>query len=138
MRENAQQILEIINNSDEHLTAEQVYLRLKEKNSKAVLATVYNNLASLYQKGLIRKVAVAGFPDRYDKMEVRHDHLVCKQCGSLTDIMLEDLTAKLEQETGIHVLSYDLNIDYLCPTCAAELEEGKTRKLASNNCKCSS
>ena len=138
MRENARQILEIINNSVEHLTAEQVYLRLKEKNSKAVLATVYNNLASLYQKGLIRKVAVAGFPDRYDKMEVRHDHLVCKQCGSLTDIMLEDLTAKLEQETGIHVLSYDLNIDYLCPTCAAELEEGKTRKLASNNCKCSS
>ena len=67
MRENARQILEIINNSDEHLTAEQVYLRLKENNSKAVLATVYNNLASLYQKGLIRKVAVAGFPDRYDK-----------------------------------------------------------------------
>lgn len=128
MRENARQILEIINNSDEHLTAEQVYLRLKEKNSKAVLATVYNNLASLYQKGLIRKVAVASFPDRYDKMEVRHDHLVCKQCGSLTDIMLEDLTAKLEQETGIHVLSYDLNIDYLCPACAAELEEGKDKE----------
>ena len=106
MRENARQILEIINNSDEHLTAEQVYL----------------------QKGLIRKVAVAGFPDRYDKIEVRHDHLVCKRCGSLTDIMLEDLTAKLEQETGIHVLSYDLNIDYLCPTCAAELEEGKDKE----------
>ena len=128
MRENARQILEIINNSDEHLTAEQVYLHLKENNSKAVLATVYNNLASLYQKGLIRKVAVAGFPDRYDKMEVRHDHLVCKRCGSLTDIMLEDLTAKLEQETGIHVLSYDLNIDYLCPTCAAELEERKDKE----------
>ena len=75
MRENAKQILEIINNSDEHLTAEQVYLRLKESNSKVVLATVYNNLASLYQKGLIRKVAVAGFSDRYDKMVVRHDHL---------------------------------------------------------------
>ena len=128
MRENARQILEIINNSDEHLTTEQVYLHLKENNSKAVLETVYNNLASLYQKGPIRKVAVAGFPDRYDKMEVRHDHLVCKRCGSLTDIMLEDLTAKLEQETGIHVLSYDLNIDYLCPTCAAELEEGKDKE----------
>ena len=53
MRENARQILEIINNSDEHLTAEQVYLHLKENNSKAVLATVYNNLASLYQKGYV-------------------------------------------------------------------------------------
>lgn len=122
MRENAKQILEIINNSDEHLTAEQVYLRLKESNSKVVLATVYNNLASLYQKGLIRKVAVAGFPDRYDKMVVRHDHLVCKHCGVLSDVVLEDLTAKLEKETGVHVLSYDLNIDYLCPSCTAKLE----------------
>lgn len=122
MRENARQILEIINNSNEHLTAEQIYIRLKENNSKAVLATVYNNLANLYQKGLIRKVAVAGFPDRYDKMEVRHDHLVCKQCGALSDVVLEDLTAKLEKETGVHVLSYNLNIDYLCPSCAAKLE----------------
>ena len=123
MRENARQILEIINNSDEHLTAEQVYLRLKESNSKVVLATVYNNLASLYKKGLIRKVAVAGFPDRYDKMVVRHDHLVCKHCGALTDITLEDMTEKLRKETGVSVLSYELNIDYLCSACAKELED---------------
>lgn len=118
MRENARQILEIINASDEHLTAEQVYLRLKENNSKAVLATVYNNLASLYKQGHIRKIAVPGFPDRYDKMVTRHDHLVCKHCGALTDVTLEDMTEKLEKETGVRVLSYDLNIDYLCPTCA--------------------
>ena len=91
MRENARQILEIINNSNEHLTAEQIHIRLKENNSKAVLATVYNNLANLYQNGLIRKVAVAGFPDRYDKMEVRHDHLVCKQCGALSDVVRPSL-----------------------------------------------
>ena len=120
MRENAKQILEVINSSDEHLTAEQIYLRLKENNSKAVLATVYNNLASLYQKGLIRKVAVAGFPDRYDKMTHRHDHLVCKRCGALTDITLHDMTKELEKATGIHVLSYDLHIDYLCPNCSQQ------------------
>ena len=40
MTKNARYILEIINNSTEHLTAEQIYLRLREKNAKAVLATV--------------------------------------------------------------------------------------------------
>ncbi|MDD7641816.1 MAG: transcriptional repressor, partial [bacterium] len=40
MTKNARYILEIINNSTEHLTAEQIYLRLREKNEKAVLATV--------------------------------------------------------------------------------------------------
>lgn len=120
MRENARLILEVINHSDDHLTAEQVYLRLKEGNSKAVLATVYNNLATLHQKGLIRKVAVPGFPDRYDKVTTRHDHLVCKQCGALKDVTLDDMTAELEKETGVHILSYDLNIDYICPSCAAK------------------
>lgn len=123
MRENARQILEVINNSTEHLTAEQIYLRLKENNSKAVLATVYNNLSALYKQGLIRKVAVADFPDRYDKMLTRHDHLVCKQCGALTDVTLEDMTAVLERETGVHVLSYDLNIDYICPDCQRRMKQ---------------
>lgn len=49
MNKNGKYILEIINDSEDHLTAEQIFLRLKEKNEKAVLATVYNNLASLYE-----------------------------------------------------------------------------------------
>ena len=52
---NAKYILEIINDSVNHLTAEQIYLLLKEKNKKVVLATVYNNLSFLYKEGLIRK-----------------------------------------------------------------------------------
>ena len=43
----ATMILEMINSSNEHLTAEQIYLRLKEHNEKIVLATVYNNLNAL-------------------------------------------------------------------------------------------
>lgn len=129
MRENAKLILEVINNSaDEHLTAEQIYLRLKDQNSKVVLATVYNNLSSLYQKGLIRKVAVAGFPDRYDNVTIRHDHLVCKRCGALTDVTLEDMTKKLEREIGVPILSYDLNIDYLCPACAEASEPASAER----------
>ena len=36
MTKNAKYILDIINESKDHLTAEQVYMRLKEKNKKAV------------------------------------------------------------------------------------------------------
>ena len=113
MTKNAQKILDIINNSTEHLTAEQIYLRLREKNSKAVLATVYNNLSSLYAQGLIRKVCIEGCPDRYDKT-VHHDHLVCKTCGKLSDITLEDLTEKLQKQIGVPMISYDLKINYIC------------------------
>ena len=122
MTKNARMILEIISNSEEHLTAEQIYLRLKEKNEKAVLATVYNNLSFLHGHGLIRKVSVEGYPDRYDRT-VRHDHLVCRQCGKLSDVTLEDLTDTLQKQIGVPMISYDLKISYLCPEC---LEKAKS------------
>ena len=40
MTKNAEYILEIINNSKNHPTAEQIFLLMKEKNEKAVIATV--------------------------------------------------------------------------------------------------
>lgn len=126
MTKNAKYILEIINDSREHLTAEQIYLRLKEKNEKAVLATVYNNLASLYDQGLIRKVSVEGCPDRYDKI-VKHDHLVCRRCGKLSDILLEDLTERLQKQLGVPMLSYDLRIHYICPECRKKENGGNSR-----------
>ncbi len=116
MTKNAEYILEIINNSNEHLSAEQIYLRLRERNEGAVLATVYNNLSILYKQGLIRKISVEGCPDRYDKIK-RHDHLVCRHCGKLSDILLDDLTESLKEQVGIQILSYDLKISYLCEEC---------------------
>ena len=116
MTKNGKYILEIINDSEDHLTAEQIFLRLKEKNEKAVLATVYNNLASLYEQGRIRKVSVEGQPDRYDRIK-RHDHLVCRKCGKLSDITLEDLSEKLQAQIDVPILSYDLKINYICPEC---------------------
>lgn len=116
MTKNARYILEIINGSTEHLTAEEIYLRLKEKGQKAALATVYNNLAYLYKEGMIRKISVEEYPDHYDKMKA-HDHLVCRNCGRLTDITLEDLTKKIQEQLGIPLLSYDLKINYICEEC---------------------
>ena len=122
MTKNARYILEIINHSTEHLTAEQIYLRLREKNAKAVLATVYNNLSTLYEQGLIQKVCVEGYPDRYDKT-VRHDHLVCKKCGRLSDTALDDLTEKLQKQIGVPMISYDLKINHICTECLAKEKE---------------
>ena len=63
-----------------------------------------------------RKVCVEGHPDRYDKM-IRHDHLVCRRCGKLTDICFQDLTKQLQSQTDEELLSYDLQVSYICPAC---------------------
>lgn len=117
----AEKILEIICSSETHMTAEQVFLALKQSCPAVVLATVYNNLNSLHQQGKIRKISVEGYPDRYDK-NTRHDHLVCRRCGGLVDIHLSDITVDLERQTGFPIEGYDLKIQYLCPQCRRELE----------------
>ena len=115
-------ILDLINHSGTHLTAEQIFLRLKQTHPSVVLATVYNNLNTLHQQGKIRKISIEGQPDRYDR-NTRHDHLVCRRCGGLSDICLSDLTADLERQTGFSIDGYDLKIQYLCPRCRQAQEE---------------
>lgn len=112
----AESILNVIEDSHSHMTAEQVFFKLKQQYPSVVLATVYNNLNSLQQQGRIRKISVEGYPDRYDK-NTRHDHLVCRQCGALSDVHLSDLTAQLEAQMGFPIDGYDLKVQYLCPHC---------------------
>lgn len=112
-------ILDIINNSDTHLTAEQVFFELKKEYPAVALATVYNNLNSLCQQGKIRKISVEGCTERYDK-NTRHDHLVCRKCGKLSDIHLEDITEQLKKQVGFEIDGYDIKVQYLCPECRAK------------------
>ena len=116
----ATMILEMINSSNEHLTAEQIYLRLKEHNEKIVLATVYNNLNALVQQQRIRRLPVEGGPDHYDRI-VRHDHLICPQCGRITYVYLDDMSQYLTDYVHKQVLSYELKISCLCEECQKKL-----------------
>lgn len=116
MRKYEKMIFDIIYKKPRHLTAEDIYKELKEQEPKVVLATVYNNLNVLYEKKLIHKVIVAGMPDRYDSIE-RHDHLVCSKCGQLRDFKFKDLTHDLEEQLGVQLQGYELNVTYLCPKC---------------------
>lgn len=114
-------ILEIVCSAGKHMTAEQIFFLLREKYPSVVIATVYNNLNALTAKGLIRKISVEGFPDRYDT-SARHDHLVCMNCGRLTDLTLPDMTGWLSEKAGLPVFAYDLKLYHLCDACRSRQE----------------
>lgn len=116
MNHYAQDILNLIVNSHNHPTAEEIYQALLSQTPHPSLATVYNQLNAMTARGQIRKVAVEGYPDRYDRIQP-HDHLVCQKCGKLSDISLRDLTASLQEQLSVQILSYDLKVHYLCPDC---------------------
>ena len=79
----AQQILDLVLCSTEHPTAEQIFLQMKQENSKIAQATVYNNLNALVADGKLIRLPQPGAPDRYDNT-TRHDHLICTRCGAST------------------------------------------------------
>ena len=60
MTKYAKKILEIVEASRDHLTAEQVFMQLRETYPTVVLATVYNNLNRLWEENRIRKVSLEG------------------------------------------------------------------------------
>lgn len=125
MTKYASKILEIVENSHSHLTAEQIFDELRNTYPQVVLATVYNNLNRLWEEERIRKVSVDGAADRFDRIQ-RHDHLVCKKCGKLLDVNLTDLTDMLERQVGIPILAYDLKLIYMCEDCRKNtLQKGK-------------
>ena len=112
-----EQILQIILDSKEHPTAEMIFMEMKKRNSKIVQATVYNNLKTLSDSGRIIRISQAGFPDRYDNT-TRHDHMICRNCGAITDIFcLDDMTESIEKSLGEKIEAYDLRISHICPQC---------------------
>ena len=119
MTETARLLLDEIEVSTCHPTAEQLLERLKLHRPGTVLATVYNNLNRLCEEGEIVRLSFAGQPDRYDK-RARHDHLLCCRCGGIADAPLPDLTKTLSRAAGEQILSYDLRLSYLCPVCQSE------------------
>src|SRR6266545_1288825 len=53
----------------------------------AVLRAVYDGLAALTDKGLLRRIQPAGSPARYeDRVGDNHHHLICRTCGRMVDV----------------------------------------------------
>ena len=126
MTKYASAIIKIVSTEGEHLTAEQIFLKMKEQYPSVVLATVYNNLGRLTAENRIRRISLEGFPDRYDQI-VPHDHLFCRSCGRLSDVTLADLTAQLEAQLGFPIEAYDLKLFYTCAACRQQAETIKQR-----------
>lgn len=110
-------IYAIVQESDLHMTAEEIFLLAKERLPSLSIATVYRNLGLMVRDREIRRVSVGG-ADRYDRTIAPHDHLTCLRCGCLTDVPPMALKAELEKRTGQAIQSYELHMYYICPKCA--------------------
>ena len=108
----------------DHLSAEDIYLLVKEKAPEIGLATVYRTLELLSELKIIDKINFGDGVSRYDLRkegaEHFHHHLVCIECGSVEEIMedlLGDVEKVVEKEWGFQVQDHRLTFHGLCKTC---------------------
>ena len=66
-----------------HPTAEEVYEQAVKECPSLSLGTVYRNLNSLVEAGLVRRVSIPGQADRFDHTLRWHGHFYCTACGGV-------------------------------------------------------
>jgi Fur family transcriptional regulator, peroxide stress response regulator len=114
-------ILKIFLNSDRHPSVEEVFARVVADFPTTSLATVYKTVSLLKELGEILEIRLTSDRNRYDgKKPYPHPHLICTQCQTIVDsevASLDRLTTEVEQRSGYHVQSHQLEFFGICPVC---------------------
>ena len=116
-----QAVLQVIRESDEHLTANEVFDDARRLLPGISFATVYNSLRYLKQKGVIGEVRFGADVTGYDRKLTRHDHALCNNCGKLVDLELSIPVALIEEAAALSKFkaeSIELTLRGLCPECS--------------------
>ncbi len=114
-------VLQVIRNSENHLTANEVFDEAKSLLPTISFATVYNSLRYLKDSGFIAEIQFGNGASRFDKMTSRHDHAICTNCGKLVDMELQlpaELVELAANFSKFKLESIELTLRGLCPECS--------------------
>lgn len=114
-------ILQVIQETDTHPTAEWVFQQLKPKFPDLSLGTVYRNLAAFRQEGILASVGVVNGQERFDAEVHPHTHFICSCCGRVCDmhelVVPEELVNAPGERDGVRVDHYQLTFQGVCREC---------------------
>lgn len=112
-------VYNMLMNTYEHPNAEMIYKTLEPTNPTMSLATVYKTLDFFKQLGLVQELNVGEPSSRYDAVVQCHPHTVCKVCGKVEDLHMEQLTEVAKKL--VPDLDFDVEMEQLIlyGTCGA-------------------
>jgi Fe2+ or Zn2+ uptake regulation protein len=109
-----------------HSTADDIDKVVRAEIGAISRQAVYDALAVLTEKGLLRRIQPAGSPARYEnRVGDNHHHIVCRACGRMGDVdcavgHTPCLTAA--DDLGYEVDEAEVIYWGRCPECVAESE----------------
>jgi Fe2+ or Zn2+ uptake regulation protein len=114
-------VLEVLEESDEHLDAEALYDRAKSRDPDISLGTVYRALAVLKEMGLVEEHRLGEEHGHFEVVKDKpHYHFICLNCGKVIEFDTP-LVARIEREVsereGVCITSAHLRLNGHCARC---------------------
>jgi Fur family transcriptional regulator, peroxide stress response regulator len=113
-------ILEYLQETKEHPTAEALYQTVRKELPKISKGTIYRNLKILEREGSVKKLEINDGQTHWDGNPNPHHHFVCKRCGRIIEINLADnwqIEERIEGKYGVKVDQSQLLVRGLCDFC---------------------
>jgi len=85
-----------------HLNIDEIYKRTVKQFPTISLSTVYKNVNTMLELGILQELTVPNQKPRYELNESAHAHLICTTCGKIKDI---------DMDTDKVLNALDLNIE---------------------------
>lgn len=149
MSENTKDVKEILKNSgykftwqrelvynifkdhrDLHMTTEEVYRYVSEKNSDIGIATVYRTVQLFHKLDILDQII---FDDNIIRYELRvptsghrHHHLICLSCGKVIEVKadyLEEIEKRIEEDEDFTITDHTLKFIGYCKDCHDTIKE---------------
>lgn len=120
-----EELIKLLFDLPQPISAEDLFLQIKERYPDICLATIYRNLDLFVNKNIVRRLQLSGTKREYELIgKVHYDYLVCLGCKStvrLTDCPLKLYTKKVVRETQYRIVEHCLSLYGYCPDCQIEL-----------------
>jgi len=124
-------VIDILQNTDEHPSATDIYIQANKINPSIGLTTVYRTLDILVQMGIVRKFEFGDGKARYELInnpngKKHHHHLICLQCREIidysefTDEEIQFITKaqnKLSKKYNFKITDHEINFYGFCGKC---------------------
>ena len=106
-------LLELLQSTETHPTADWLYDRLKREFPRLSLGTVYRNLSILLEQGLIHKIHFGSTHDRFEARVMPHYHLICEDCHKIFEFEDSEVEAmEFQLENGTLTDSADVHFRF--------------------------
>lgn len=114
-------ILETLKNNKHHLTAYDIYEKVKPKLPSINKSTVYRGLDYLTEQGFISVSDLGLDTPVYEAVsKTPHHHLVCQECGTVVDMqndLVEVFFESVSQEYQYEISTNHLILFGICADC---------------------